>query len=337
MTTDKEAYSPGISVDVGTMNLVSARRKGQKIEHKRVRDCFIDLDGEAKKTLRLSKVNYVEKGDQLIVIGDSALNMANLFKREVRRPLSKGVISAGEIEGQEVLSIMIGQVLGKPTFENEACYYSVPAAPIDDPEQDIIFHTEVFRKIITEHGYQAFPKNEAMAIIYSQCAKENFSGLAVSFGSGMCNVALSFQTMEGMSFALARGGDWVDNHAAKAMGSTSARICTIKEKGVNLSKPEGKEAEAIALYIRALIRYCLENIVKQFSMVQAKVDLPEPIPFVVSGGTTKAIGFLDIFKQEFEAIKKKSFPIQVSEIRMADDPMTAVADGLLVLAMEEHA
>jgi len=336
MSKDKK-LSLGCGIDCGTMNVVSSRKEDTSIVHARVRDAFIDLDVEAKKTLRLSKVNYVEKGDQLIVIGDSALNMANLFKREVRRPLSRGVISAGEMEGQEVLSIIVGQVLGKPKVEDEACYYSVPAAPIDDPEQDIIFHTEVFRKIITEHGYRAFPKNEAMAIIYSQCAEENFSGLAVSFGSGMCNVALSFQTMEGMSFSLARGGDWIDTHAAKALGTTSARMCTLKEKGVNLAKPEGKEAEAIALYIRALIRYCLENIVKQFSMVQAKVDLPEPIPFVISGGTTKAGGFLDVFKQEFEAIKKKNFPIQISEIRMASDPMTAVADGLLVLAMEEHA
>jgi hypothetical protein len=153
----------------------------------------------------------------------------------------------------------------------------------------------------------------------------------------MCNVALAYQTMEGLSFSLVRGGDWVDQRAAKALGSTAARVCSIKEKGVNLAKPEGKEAEAIALYIRSLVRYCLENIVEQFTKVQSKIDLPEPIPFVISGGTTKAIGFLDIFKQEFESIKKKNFPIEISEIRAATDPMTAVADGLLVLAIEEHA
>jgi len=342
MTEDADvkrpAYQPAVGLDLGTMNIVSARQlTNGKVETKRVRDAFLDLDTDAKKTLRLSKVDYVEHGDQLIVIGDSALNMANLFKRDVRRPLSRGVISAGELDAQQILSLLVGHVLGEPVTEGEHCFYSVPAAPIDDENQDIIYHTEVFRKIVTEHKYTAHPMNEAMAIVYSQCAEENFSGLGISFGSGMCNIALAYQTVKGMEFSLARGGDWIDAHAAKATGSTASRMCTIKEKGVDLSAPKGREEEAIALYIRALIQYCLENIAIQFRKVQAAMDLPEPVPFVVSGGTSRAGGFLDLFKEEFQKIQKKGFPIEISEIRPAKDPMTAVAEGLLVLAMEEHA
>ena len=65
--------------------------------------------------------------------------------------------------------------------------------------------------------------------------------------------------------------------------------------------------------------------------------MPEPIPFVVSGGTTRAGGFMKVFMEEFEAIKKRGFPIEISEVRAAKDPMTSVAEGLLVLATEEHA
>ena len=328
--------SAGVGLDIGTMNIVSARQQGSKIVTSRVRDAFIDLDSADKKTLRLSKVNYVEKSGQLIVIGDSALSMANLFKREIRRPLSRGVISAGEIDAQQVLSLLVHHVLFDPVVEGEHCYFSVPAAPVDDTDQDITYHTEIFKKIIAEHGYTPHPMNEAMAIIYSECANENFSGLSVSFGSGMGNIALAYQTVQGMSFAVARGGDWVDQHAAKAMGSTASRMCAIKEKGVDLAAPKTREEEALALYIRALIRYCLEAISAQFRKVQASLDLPDAIPFVVSGGTSKAGGFMDVFKQEFEEIQKKGFPIKISEVRAARDPLTAVAEGLLVLATEEH-
>jgi hypothetical protein len=337
--SESPKYRAGVGLDVGTMNIVSARMtETDKVVTNRIRDAFIDLDAEAKRTLRLSKINYVEKDGNLIVIGDSALNMANLFKREVRRPLQRGVIASGEIEAQEILSLMIFQVLKEPIVENEACFYSVPASPIDDPDQDVVYHQEIFRKIISEHRYRAMPMNEAMAIIYSQCAAENFSGLAISFGSGMCNVALAYETVKGMDFALARGGDWIDTHAAKALNSTAARICAIKEKGVNLTATtKSREEEAIVLYIRALIRYCLDNIAVQFRRAQSSMSLPDPIPFIVSGGTSKAGGFLDVFKEEFEAVKKKGFPIPISEIRLATDPMTAVAEGLLVLASEEHA
>ena len=330
-------YNTGCGLDVGTMNLVAARQTGDEVETKRVRDAFIDLDLDAKKTLRLSKVNYVEKDGHLVVLGDSALNMANLFKREIRRPLAKGVISAGELDAQQILSLLISNVVGEPSVPGEHCFYSVPAVPVDDEGQDIIYHTEVFRKILTELGYTAHPMNEAMGIIYSQCAAETFSGLAVSFGSGMCNIALSYQAMMGMDFSVARGGDWIDQHAAKATGSTASRMCAIKEKGVDLANPKNRDEEAIALYIRALIKYCLENISVQFRQVQSNVDLPEAVPFVVSGGTSRAGGFMEVFEQEFEAVKKKGFPIEISDIRAAKDPMTAVAEGLLVLAVEEHA
>lgn len=338
MSTD-QTYCYGVGIDLGTMNILSARQtKDNKIHTKRVRDAFIDLDGEAKKALKMTKVEYVERDGQLIVIGDSALNMANLFKREVRRPLAKGVVAAGEFLAQEVLSLMIFQVLQEPLIDGEHCFYSIPAAPIDIPDQDVTYHREVFRKIIAEFGYTPHPMNEAMAIIYSQCAEEQFSGLSVSFGSGMCNVALAYQTMMGMEFSMARGGDWIDLHASKATGMTASRICAIKEKGgFNLASPpkNSREAEAISLYIRSLISYSLEKIAHQFRRDAGKMELSDPIPFVVSGGTTRAEGFMDIFKEEFEAVKKKGFPIQISEVRQAKDPMTAVAEGLLVLAMQE--
>jgi len=332
-------YKPACGLDLGTMNIVSARQlaDGNNLELKRVRDAFLDLELEAKKTLRLSKVDYVERGGALVVLGDSALTMANLFNREVRRPLSKGVIAAGELDAQQILSLLISNVVGEPIGETEHCYYSVPAAPVDDAAQDIVYHQEVFRKILNELGFTPHPMNEAMAIIYSQCAAENFSGLSVSFGSGMGNIALAYQTIKGMDFSVARGGDWVDGHAAKAVGSTAARMCALKEKGVDLSSPKSREEEAIALYIRALVRYVLENIAVQFRKNQSGINLPEPIPFVVSGGTTKAHGFMQVFTEEFEAIKKRGFPIEISEVRAAKDPMTAVAEGLLVLATEEYA
>lgn len=331
-------FKPGVGLDIGTMNIVSARQAENKVVTMRVRDAFLDLDTDAKKTLRMSKIDFVEKDGALIIIGDSALNMANLFKREVRRPLSRGIISPGELDAQQVLALLVRHVLEVPTVTDEHCFYSVPASPIDDPDQDVVYHQEIFRKILTEHGYSPHPLNEALAIIYSQCAAENFSGLAVSMGSGMCNVALAYQTVLGMSFSVARGGDWIDQHASKAVGSTAARMCALKEKGLDLLKPNKDRAEeALTLYIRSLIRYCLESIATQFRAVQATLDLPEPIPFVVSGGTSKVGGFLEVFKAEFEDVSRKGFPIQISEIRPAKDPMTAVAEGLLVLAMEEHA
>jgi len=341
----KAHVKPGVGLDIGTMNIVSARygADGKSAVTHRIRDACLDVEPEAEKSLKISKAEYTKiSDDTLIIIGDSALNMANLFKREARRPLSRGVIAAGELDAQAVLKTLLHYALSNggevPDGEGEHCYYSVPASPIDDLEQDVVYHTEIFRKILSELGYNPHPMNESMGIIYSQCGAENFSGLAVSFGAGMCNIALAYQTVKGLDFAVARGGDWVDAHAAKATGKTASQVCTIKEKGgFDLANPQkgNREQEAISLYIRALIRYCLENTAIQFKKVQNSVVLPEPLPFIVSGGTSLAEGFLELFKDEFNTIRKKGFPIEISDIRKARDPMTAVAEGLLLLASEE--
>ena len=327
---------PGKGLDVGTMNIVSAKQSGKgKIETSRVRDAFLDLDPGARKMLKLSGVNFIDKGeDGIIVVGDAALEMANVFGREARRPLSQGLISAGEMDALEILGIMIKNILGPPSRKGEHCFFSIPAAPVDE-DRDVVYHKGIFARIVTECGYTATPSNEAMAIIYAETAADGFSGLALSFGSGMTNVALAINGMEGLTFSVARGGDWIDAGAARNTGSTASRMCTLKEKGLDLLAPENREQEALALYYKSLVEYCIDKAALEFAKIKDKFSLPKAIPIVVSGGTSLAGNFLPFFQETFES-KRRKFPIEVSEIRQASDPLNAVARGLLIQALQEY-
>lgn len=333
--TEEKKVKLGVGLDVGTMNLVSARQVGDQTSIRRVRDAFLDLEVDAKKMLQLSGVSYVEYDDRILILGDTAIETANLFKREARRPLSQGLISSSEIDALEVLSILIQQVIGDPSDDGEICYYSIPAAPVDVPNQDVVYHEAVFAKILKELGYTPKSGNEAMAIVYSECASDTFSGIGISFGSGMVNLALSYMTMPILEFSLARGGDWIDQQTAKALGTTASRVCALKEKGINLMAPETREQEALVVYYQSLIRYALENIETQFKKSQSDTELSKAIPIVLSGGTSLPEGFLELFREVFES-RRKHFPIEVSEIRRAENPMTSVAEGLLVQAMQEY-
>lgn len=332
---DSTTAALGVGLDIGTMNLVSARRSGAGVTTKRMRDAFLDLPLTSKKMLKLADTSFVERDDEVLVLGDAALEMANVFGKEPRRPLSGGLVSPSETEALAVLKLLIQHVLGEPAEPHEVCYFSVPANPTDQPDRDIVYHKGVFEKIVKECGYEPYSGNEAMAIVFSECAAEGFSGLGVSFGSGMTNVALAINTVEGLSFSVARGGDWIDRGASKSVGSTQARICAIKEGGINLNDPKGRDQEAVTFYYKNLIEYALDQIAARFKLVEGQFGLPKPIPLIVSGGTSLAGGFLDFFKSVFEQ-KRKRFPIQVSEIRQAKDPMNAVAFGLLVQAMQEY-
>lgn len=327
--------SKGVGLDIGTMNLVSARMAAKKTVTSRMRDAFLPLDAEAKKMLKLSGVDFIDRGDEgVVVVGDAALDMANVFGTEVSRPLSQGLISAGEMDALSVLGTLIKSVLGEPSEEDEVCFFSVPAAPIDE-DRDVIYHKGVFERIVEECGYEAYASNEAMAIVYAETAKDGFSGLGISFGSGMCNIALSISGMEAMTFSVARGGDWIDSGAAKAVGSTQSRMCAIKEKGIDLLNPQSRDEEALALYYKSLIEYCIVQTGNEFNKIKDKFSMPKPVPIVISGGTSMAGNFVEFFTKVFKK-KMRKFPFEVSEIRHASDPLNAVAKGLLIQAMQEY-
>jgi hypothetical protein len=333
-----------VGMDIGTGFLVSARPdNGGQIKTKSIRDAFLDINTEddpsIKNMLKMSKVNYIEDGDKLYIIGDAAITMSNIFNRAIRRPLSNGVICPGESEAERVLLSLLGSILGESN--GGVCYYSVPGNPVDK-SLDIVYHQAIFGRLLSSLGYSpCVAMNEAAAIIYSNAAPEMFSGIGISFGAGMCNVSLLYQTMIGMSFSIIGSGNFIDESVARATGSTPGKIQAIKEKGINLLDPnEGvdtkhiREREALIIYYKSLILKVLTNIKTEFKKNKGNIELPSAIPIILSGGTSLPRGFKELFEEGFKTIK--DFEIPISEIRMAQSPLEAVAQGLLIAAMNHE-
>tara|TARA_B100000287_G_C20667438_1_gene792168 strand:- start:2122 stop:3102 length:981 start_codon:yes stop_codon:yes gene_type:complete len=323
-----------VGIDIGTMNLVSARKEGDQIVTSRLRDAFLDLPMSSKKLLKLSGTDFLERGEELLIIGDAALEMANMFGREARRPLHKGLVSSSEMDALDVVGYMIKSLLGEPKEPNEVCYYSIPAAPIDNPDRDVIYHRRLFERVVREAGYTPVCGNEAMAIIYSEASRENFSGLALSFGSGMTNIAMSNLAVECMSFSVERGGDWIDEGAAKSIGSTAANVCAVKEKGIDLLEPKNRIEEAISFYYQELIEYVIDHVAAEFNRKKLHMTITKSLPVIVSGGTSLAKNFLPFF-QKVLAKKESKLPFKILITRTARSPLNAVAQGLLIQAMQE--
>ena len=176
---------------------------------------------------------------------------------------------------------------------------------------------------------------EVSVPVYDLTVDEHHN-FALSCGVFVHNCALAMNTIEGLTFSVGRGGDWIDSGAAKSVGSTQARICALKEKGIDLNNPQGRDQEALAFYYKNLIEYVIDQIALQFKSIEGKFSLPKPVPIIISGGTSKPTGFVEFFTKLFDK-KRKRFPIEVSEIRAASDPLNAVAYGLLVQALQEYA
>jgi actin-like ATPase involved in cell morphogenesis len=329
----------GVGLDCGTGFAVSSFYSDNGIAFKSQRNAFLDLENNAISKNMLSKLgaSFAESSDKrnLYVLGDEALHVANFFNKESRRPFAKGVLSSRETEALSIIKIILKNLVGDPIEENEKLFFSIPADPIDS-EFNNVYHGNVLKSFLKSFGYDAEPLNEAFAIVWSELEEDQYSGIALSFGAGSINVAMSLYGVSDKKyqFCLARSGDWIDTNAAQAVGVKSSKITMIKEAGVDLLNPKNREETAIKIYYENLVNYTCNVIEKKFATMEDAPNFPESISVVVSGGTSKAMNFDKLFEQE---IKTKKLPFSIKQVKKAADPLNAVAKGCLLNALQFYA
>lgn len=330
----------GIGIDVGTGNLIVANSINETATFKLQRDAFFDVENNVMTKNMLKKMNapYIESEDGkfLYTLGQDALNLSSFFNKPCRRPLARGCISTREQQALIMIKLMLKALLGDPAVEGEPCYFSVPAQPVDEENFNVIYHENILKSFISSYGYKPTPMNEGLAVVWGEMDEEEYSGLAMSWGCGMVNCCLSFMGMSEKEhqFSIARGGDWIDENAAKAIGleNNISKMTMIKEAGVDLLNPKDREQTAVKIYYENLIRYVCTILEKKLNRGTIP-NFTEPITVVVSGGTSKAINFEKLFEEE---LRTKSFPFRIKTVKKAKDQLNAVARGCLLNALNSY-
>ena len=326
-----------VGLDIGTMNLVVSRSDSEEV--KIMRNVFLPLSKDDITISELTDISYVEdEEDEIYIIGQDAFQFANMFGQTVSRPMEKGLISPKEIAAIDVLTLMIKSLFGDISGREVYVSYSVPAQAIDE-KRSIIYHEQVFGRILSSLGINHTSINESMAIIYSETAQENFSGIGISFGAGMCNIALSWKGVEILKFSTARSGDWIDKNTSESIGVLQNRVTNVKEKYLNLkegfigekNKKKRRILESLTYYYSSLMEYTNKKITYEFNE-KVDVEIDDPIPLIISGGTSLPEGFTDLFTS---IISKYELPFEIKEIRKAKNPLTAVANGLLIKTLSD--
>ncbi len=329
MSTSNIALGKGL--DIGTANIVSAKQNEQSgVTIHMERNAFIDItsDVHSKRMLTQLNVPYVLHNNKLVILGDAAFELSNIFGREMRRPMKDGLISPSEVDALPMIRLIIEKVLGEPQGDGEPVYFSVPA-PSVDRQNNIIYHQGLFEGMLRKLGYAPNAMNEGHAVVLAELQEQDFTGIGISCGGGMVNVCVCYKTIPAISFSISRAGDWIDQNVGNVLGVSATKAAFLKEQGVDLASPRNREDEAIVIYYRNLINYILENIRMKF---ETSADIPEfrnPVEIVCSGGTSMIEGFETVFGEELEKVQ---FPLKVSLVRRASDPLQSVAKGCLIAA-----
>ncbi len=321
----------GKGLDIGTANLAAAVQNNEGgITVNVERNAFLDIPSDvySKNMLTKLKVPYVVHNGKLVVIGEAAFELANVFGRETRRPMQDGLISPNEVDALPMMKLIISKILGEPAVPGENCYFCVPA-PSLDVDNNVVYHQGLFESMINKMGYNAHAINEAHAVIFAELAESDFTGIGLSFGGGMANACITYKSIPYLSFSVARGGDWIDKNVANVLGVPRSKAAYIKERGIDIRDPKSREEEAVSIYYRSLINYVLTNIKARFESGKNMPTFNTPVDIACAGGTSLIGGFIEVFREEFAKI---DFPIPVGRIFRSEEALTAVAKGCLVAA-----
>ena len=324
-------------LDIGTNMLVAASLGDDGIPvFKMQRDAFYKIVPKSEVNMNSVRTSLEKRGANFIidsdgnfvVVGEDALEIAIERNDVAKRPLRKGVLSPKEKDSLPMLKLIIEGLIGKGK-EGDKIIYSVPAKPVDGVF-DIVYHTEMMGTYLKQMGYNSQPINEAFAIALTELLDEGLTGICISYGAGMTNTAVVHQGDPLVEFSIIRAGDYIDNAVGNALDESPSWVQLEKEAGTDLLSPKTKVGEALSIYYKTLIKYTLDNIV--FEMNKRKKDLPtfrEDVSIIISGGLTLATGFLETFT---DCLGGLTIPIGVKDVRLANDPLKAVANGALLAA-----
>jgi hypothetical protein len=325
-------------LDVGTMNITCARKSQDRIVFTQQRNTFVEIEYSdiAERMLARSDVLHIRKDGKVYIVGEDALNFANIFNTETRRPMSKGILSRTEKDAIPMLQLIIERLLGpidgKNGTEGEPVYYVVPANPVDS-DLDTLYHQKTVGALIDRLGYKGHAINEGMAVVYSELKDNNFTGMGISWGAGMTNVCLSYYAVPVMQFSVARGGDWIDRSAAHATGQPVDKVTWRKERGLSLdfASKAGDIEGALNVYYENHVDYVVKNIAREIKKKNVQEGLS--VPVTITGGTCQPKGFDKLL---LEKLRAADLPFEISEVRMSTEPIFSVVRSALVAALSEE-
>jgi hypothetical protein len=321
----KQAYG----LDIGTSRIVSIKQDDQTGADQLNAFIAVAETQFLKDMLVKSRMTHTRIKEEIAVLGYDALQFANIFNSEIRRPMKKGLITSEEIYAIPVMKEIINLVLPRATAMAQPLCFSVPA-PEAGFEADLIFHEGTLKKYLAGMGYKPKSINEGMAVVISELANDNFTGIGISMGAGMCNVCFSFLSVPVIVFSISRGGDDVDASVARMMHETVNRVRVIKEESLDFSRtPRSNLENALIIYYEDLIMTLLNTLTGILSRAERLPRLNQAIPIVLAGGTCLPNGFKVKFEQLLKEVK---MPIAISSVRLAHDPLRATAMGALISA-----
>ena len=96
--TNTKPNTSAVGLDVGTSRIVTAQRLDKTTQYQAQLNAFVTLPFSklTQGVLKKERIPHLVQGSEITVYGDESERFANLFHRETRRPMLRGVLNPEE-------------------------------------------------------------------------------------------------------------------------------------------------------------------------------------------------------------------------------------------------
>lgn len=310
-----------IGLDIGEHATVVAR---DGVDPTTERTNFVELPAEEMvlDMLASGDVEYFERGGTVYAVGDAATDFAGMFDAPVESLLRDGVLTGQRDVDGVLVELLIEQVLG-PADDDEQVVYATPADPVD-ADVDTLFYRRTIEDRLVALGYDPTSITRGVATGFAGAGRDAPSEIAIVLGTGTSEVCLLDDGQPVLQFGLGRGGSWIDRQVAGATDREPGAVADERE-GVGLTTDEGVLGLYYENYLSYVVEAVTEHVTEEFGGAA--------VPVVVAGPAARPEGVGEVVS---ELLSEAGLPFDIGEVRVLDDPVTAVARGARLASEAEH-
>lgn len=335
-----------IALDIGTSRMRSLRRNGYRLIARSCRSVYASIPDTppGRQVLdRLGAPNVVSEG-KLVVLGDAAEDVSELFRIPVTPLLPAGRIERDNPPARQITAAVIESLLPPPDREGEYCGVTTTGI-LDDTLENENGEYDFLCRVIRLQGYQPLAISSATALALAELVEESLTGVGVTFGAAGCEASLVHRGVEIARCTVRRGGNWIDEELARRdaqyiWDSQGHRYLDVQRarhwkesQSAAVLNPKSQREQLLSDLFRELIHEILQTAGEAFASVPLACEIHQPLSIVCSGGTASHPGFRDIM---MDVMRTTPLPVDVKEVRVVTDWEYTVARGCLIRAVFEE-
>lgn len=298
-----------VGLDLSSSHFRSLRRVGEELVSRQCRAVYVVLKDTAghRRLLEHAGVRFAECGSDLVLLGETAMEWADMLNLPVVSLLPNGQVPLNDPVARQLLALMVDAVLPLAETAEQKCCFTVPGGH-DLTRAFRHYDVRFFQQLVALRGYTPSPISSSRSIVLAEMEQASFSGIGVAVGANCCEFSVVHLGQElGFVSTSGIGDSW-----------TSVELGSLN----SASSDESERLQAALLEVLTEAREALEQS-------GSILLLKQPVQVHCAGEFASLPGFLSFFTKAWQAA---GWPVAANRIECSSQPAQSVVRGCLIQA-----